>query len=119
MSMVSREIFCCFSGESHCSVRMLCSRSASLMMMTRMSLAMESSILRKYSACARAGLSKWSPLMWLTPSTSSATSSPNSRRRSSSVFPVSSTTSCRRPAAMVTESSWSSVRVTATATLCV
>ena len=46
MSRVSRAIFCCFSGFRCSSVRMLCRRSASLMMTTRTSVTMASSILR-------------------------------------------------------------------------
>ena len=59
------------------SVRMLCSRSASLIRMTRTSCAIASSILRKLSACgsSRDWNSIWSSLD--TPSTMSATGLPN------------------------------------------
>ena len=58
-------------------VRMLCVRSASLTKMTRRSFAIASSILRKLSACASSRLLNFSWSILLTPSTSSATSSPN------------------------------------------
>ena len=49
-----------FIGGMTPSVRMLCMRSASLTMMTRMSRTMASSILRKLSACA-----SWRFLNWI------------------------------------------------------
>ena len=75
-------------------VRMLCTRSASLMKMTRRSRAIDSSILRKFSACADWRLSKCSPASLVTPSTSPATSRPKRFSTSSAVTGVSSTTSC-------------------------
>jgi len=48
----SRAIDCCLTGGRLASVRMLCRRSASLMMMTRMSLAIARNILRRFSTCA-------------------------------------------------------------------
>ena len=76
-------------------VRMLCSRSASLMTRTRGSLAMATTILRTVSACAASPNLTLSSLV--TPSTSSATWSPKSRRRVSRPYSVSSTVSCSRP----------------------
>ena len=105
------------SGFWYFSVRMLCSRSASLISTTRMSLAMARNILRRVSAWASSRLAKFSWLSLVTPSTSRATSSPNCSRTTSSVQPsTSSTQSCSRPAAMVVASSIRSVRITATAT---
>ena len=51
MSRVSCAILIRRSSGRWCSVRMLCSRSASLTRMTRMSSTIASSILRKFSAC--------------------------------------------------------------------
>src|SRR6266571_3002966 len=51
MSRVSCAMRCCASGFMWARVRMLCVRSASLTRMTRMSLAIATSILRKFSAC--------------------------------------------------------------------
>ena len=51
MSSVSSAMRARFSGGTKCSVRMLCSRSASLTSSTRTSSAMASSSLRKFSAC--------------------------------------------------------------------
>ena len=51
MSSVSWEVRFCFHSGMAAIVRMLWSRSASLMMMTRGSRAMAMSILRKVAAC--------------------------------------------------------------------
>ena len=51
----------------------------------------------------------------MTPSTSRATSSPNSLRTSSSSASVSSTVSCSSAAVIVAESSFSSAQISATA----
>ena len=74
---------------------MLCVRSASLTMITRMSRTMASSILRKLSACASARLLNWIWSSLLTPSTSSATSVPKRVVISSLAVGVSSMTSWR------------------------
>ena len=76
---------------------MLCSRSASLTRMTRMSSTIASSILRKFSAC-RSSLdeNEIAPSL-VTPSTTCATSAPNSSLIRSIGVCVSSTMSCRRP----------------------
>ena len=79
---------------------MLCRRSASLTMMTRMSSTMASSILRKLSAWRSSAEKKSSLLSLVTPSTQRATSSPNSLRTCSTVTLVSSTTSCSSPVSM-------------------
>ena len=56
------------------SVRMLCSRSASLTMMTRMSVTIASSILRMLSACRSSRECRFSLPILVTPSTQRATS---------------------------------------------
>ena len=64
------------SGPTASSVRMLCSRSASLIRMTRTSRAIASSILRKFSACASSCVSNSILSSLETPSTRSATGLP-------------------------------------------
>ena len=66
-----------FGVENIRSVRMLCRRSASLTITTRTSLTMASSILRTFSAWRASGASRSSRLIFVTPSTSRATSGPN------------------------------------------
>ena len=92
-------------------VRMLCVRSASLTRMTRRSRTIASSILRKLSACASSRLLNliWSSLV--TPSTSSATSAPKRSASSSFGVGVSSMTSCRMAATMVSASRCRSARM--------
>ncbi len=82
------------SGRKAPRVRMLCSRSASLTMMTRMSRDIASTIFWKFSAWATALSSKAIWVSLETPSTSSATGAPNWRARASLPTPVSSITSC-------------------------
>ena len=96
MSSVSRAIRLRCAGAIASSVRMLCSRSASLIRMTRTSRAIASSILRKLSACtsSRDVNSIWSSLD--TPSTMSATGLPNVVSSSFLVTEVSSITSCSK-----------------------
>src|SRR5213596_675691 len=64
---------------------MLCRRSASLIISTRRSRAMATSILRKFSAWRSSREENASLPIFVTPSTSSAISAPNSRSRSSLV----------------------------------
>ena len=94
ISKVSRAMRLRFSSLIASRVRILCKRSASLIMITRTSLTIASIILRKFSACASSldSNSRWVNL--LTPSTNSATSSPNSLLRCSFAVSVSSITSC-------------------------
>ena len=74
-------------------------------------------ILRRLSAFCSSRLVKSSLSSLVTPSTSWATSSPNSVRMVSSVMSLqSSTVSCRKPAAMVGASIIRSVRMLATDT---
>ena len=68
---------CLHSGRAAI-VRMLWSRSASLMSRTRMSLAMATSILRMVAACWASLVSNWSRSSLVTPSTMAATSGPKS-----------------------------------------
>ena len=100
-SMVSRALSRRFCSGQASPVRMLCSRSQSLMIITRTSRLMASSILRRFSACSSSMLENWILVSLVTPSTSRATSSPKAAFRSSSVVGVSSTTSCSRAAAML------------------
>ncbi len=97
---------------------MLCSRSASLMRITRTSRAIASSILRKFSACASAA--DWNSILssFETPSTSSATGLPKVSEISSFVTLVSSVTSCRSAAISVWPSRCQSARISATASGC-
>ncbi|MNT38643.1 hypothetical protein D3C72_1748460 [compost metagenome] len=96
-------------------VRILCRRSASLTMMTRMSRAIASSILRKFSACADS-------LVWYSsrssldrPSTRSAMVRPNFSLSVGLLTPVSSSTSCISAAAKPCASRRQSVSIAATA----
>jgi hypothetical protein len=82
MSMVSRAIFSCFSGGWYPRVCMLWRRSASLTMITRMSVAMARIILRMFSACCSSLVLNCILLILVTPSTMLAVSLP--KRRSSS-----------------------------------
>ncbi|MNC88438.1 hypothetical protein D3C83_42530 [compost metagenome] len=97
---------------------MLCSRSASLIRMTRTSRAMASSILRKFSAWASACDSNSILSSLETPSTSSATGLPKLREISVLVIEVSSITSWRRAAVSACESRCHSARMLATASGC-
>lgn len=88
------------------------------MTMTRMSLLIAMSILRRLLTCAwlRDSISRL--LILVTPSTSSATVSPNFLRMSSSVYSVSSTVSCKTAARKVSLSMRKSERMMATSTGC-
>src|SRR5689334_10065570 len=121
MSRVSSAMRCALSGRSTSIVRMLWSRSASLMKMTRRSRDIDSSMRRKFSACAASRLSKCSPDSLVTPSTSDATSLPQCFSTSASDTSVSSTTSCSNAAhASVVSSRFSSrsTRIRHTSTAC-
>ena len=100
--------------------RMLCRRSASLMSTARMSRRIESRSWRKLFSClARSGCPGVCDLGLVTTCTRKATSSPNSRRMSSMLVGVSSTTSCKKPAATELASIMkSSAMIVATATGC-
>ena len=113
ISRTSRDLRSCFSLGRYRSVRMLCSRSASLMTSTRISRDIATTILRTVSASADSPYLTLSSLV--TPSTSAATSSPNSPRSSVSVYGVSSTVSCSSAAQIVSVFMPSSARMVATA----
>ena len=83
---------------------MLCSLSASLMMSTRRSLAIATSILRSEAAWWRSRVVNSTRSSLVTPSTILATSAPKSASTSASVRSVSSMTSCSRAAATLTSS---------------
>ena len=93
---------------------MLCNRSASLTRITRASFTIASSILRKFSACRSSLDENGIVLIFVTPSTTCATSGPNSSLTRSMVVNVSSTTSCSSPAAMATSSNFMSATSAAT-----
>ena len=76
-------------------VRMLCSRSASLIRITRMSLTIASSIFRKLSACTSALVRVGRLVSLLSPSTTWASSSPKAAASSPRPTSVSSRTSWR------------------------
>ena len=104
------------SADCAPSVRMLCRRSASLIRMTRRSRDIASSILRKLSAAASWRSAKRSLSSLVTPSTSSATVSPNCVARSWRESGVSSMVSCRIAATSVSMSRPCSASTWATAT---
>jgi hypothetical protein len=116
MSSVSRAIRSCFVSGSDAMVRMLWRRSASLMIRTRMSFAIATSILRIVAACCASLESNWSRSSFVTPSTIALTSGPKSRSSSSLVTAVSSTASWSSAAATVTSSRPSSATIIATPT---
>ena len=77
MSIVSRDFEICFSGDWNCMVRVLCSRSAILIRMTRMSRLMAMNILRRFSICCSSSVEYSTRVSLVTPSTSAATVAPN------------------------------------------
>src|SRR5437764_751953 len=104
ISRVSRAMRSCFSGRTCIRVRMLCSRSASLISTTRTSSLIARNVLRRLSVWRSMGVlpsldTRGSCASLVTPSTRRATSSPKSSRMSSRVRAVSSTVSCSKPAA--------------------
>ena len=113
--IVSLEIFNCFSRFMLSIVRMLCSRSASLIKITRGSSVSVSNIFLKFSAC-------WLVLVSITfeilvsPSTIFEISVPKSRSTSSRVTSVSSTVSCNKAQmVLLTPRPISSTQIMATA----
>ena len=76
MSRVSCAMRRCLNSGSDAIVRMLWSRSASLMSRTRMSFAIATSILRSVAACCASLESNWRRSSLVTPSTMVATSAP-------------------------------------------
>ena len=80
-----------------------------------MSSTIASSIFRKFSACRSSLEANRIALIFVTPSTTWATSGPNSSSIRSIVVRVSSTTSWSSPAATATTSSFMSARKSATA----
>ena len=96
-------------------MRMLCSRSASLMSTTRMSSAIARNIFRMFSACCCSWLWVLNFESLVTPSTRWATSGPNRSSTSARLYSVSSGTSWRSAAATATGSMPSSARIWAEA----
>ena len=115
MSSVSWAMRCCFAIGMAAIVRMLCSRSASLMTSTRRSRAMATSILRIVAACWASRESNWMRSSLVTPSTIWATSLPKSASTSASVISVSSTASWSSAAATEISSRPMSATMRATA----
>ena len=115
-SMVSRALNRRRSSRRAASVRMLCRRSASLTMITRMSLDMARNILRSVSACFSSMLSTSMLVSLVTPSTSSATVSPNRPDTSASEVSVSSTVSCSSAAHTTSQSILRAAKMMATST---
>ncbi len=118
MSRVSRAVRSCLCSGMAAMVRMLWRRSESLMMRTRRSLAMATSIFRIDAACWASLVSNLMRSSLVTPSTMAVTSAPKSASRSSRVMPVSSTASWSKAAATVTSSSPRSATMRATASGC-
>ncbi len=116
MSRVSSAVRRCFHSGITDKVRMLWSRSASLMTRTRQSLAMATSIFRIVAACCASFESNRNLSSFVTPSTIPATAGPNSASIWARVTPVSSTASWRSAAAALTVSSPRSAMIVATAT---
>ena len=81
--MVSKDFFFCLAGVWYSMVRILWSRSAILMRMTRMSLLMAKSILRRFSICSSSMLLYFTRVSFVTPSTMSAMVGLNCRAISS------------------------------------
>ena len=120
-SLVSMAMRIRFLAATCCRVLILCKRSANLMMITRISLAMDNNILRNVSACRSSRLNDFLPLISLilvTPLTRLAISLLKFSFRSSRVKPVSSTTSCSSPAVMVVLSILNLARIAATLRQC-
>ncbi len=116
MSSVSCAVRRCFHSGMTEIVRMLCSLSASLMMSTRQSFAMATSILRTVAACWASLESNWSRSSFVTPSTIAPTSGPNCSATWDSVILVSSTASCSSAEATDRASRPRSATIVATAT---
>ena len=129
MSRVSWDMRNCCSGVSDCSVRMLCSRSASLMKTTRRSSAIATSIFLRFSAwlaplkpLPRRGVtfmvvSEILPSL-VVASTSLAISGPNFSTISLFSTPQFSSTSCSKAAASELASSCRFTRIIATCNGC-
>ena len=115
MSMVSMDLEICFSGVWYSMVRVLWSRSAILMRITRMSLLMAMNILRRFSICCSSRVEYSTRVSLVTPSTRSATVSPNSSAISSWLESVSSMQSCSRAPRMESVSRPISATISATA----
>ena len=74
--MVSKAFFFCLAGVWYSMVRMLWSRSAILMRITRMSRLMAKSIFLRFSICSSSMVEYFTRVSLVTPSTTSATVTP-------------------------------------------
>ena len=99
----------------YCRVRVLCSRSAILIRMTRMSLDIAMNILRRFSICCSSVVEYCTRVSFVTPSTSSATVCPNMWEISSKLASVSSRQSCSSAATIASVSRPISATISATA----
>jgi hypothetical protein len=111
MSSDSPAFLSCLACGMNCMVRMLCSRSASLIMTA---LASADSA----AAITRAALRRPWPLAWSSAAVSvtrAATLAPNSRISAASVYGVSSIVSCSSPAHSISSSAPASAKIAATA----
>ena len=96
--MFSSALSRCFCGVIYSMVRILCKRSASLIIITLISSDMAMSIFRIFSACCSSREEKGTLPSLVTPLIKLAISLPNIFVISSKVMSVSSTTSCSKPA---------------------
>ena len=115
ISIVSRLFSRCFLGDWYSMVRILCSRSQTLMRITRISRLMAMSILRRFSICSSSLVTNCILVSLVTPSTSSATAGLNFLAISSWVEAVSSMQSWSRAATSASMSSSRSATISATA----
>ena len=97
----------------------LCSLSESLMISTLISLDMARNIFLRFSAWRSSLFLNFREPSLVTPSTRSPTSSPKSSISCFSVYSVSSTTSCKSPATIVSSSMPRSASISATAMGCI
>ena len=117
--MFSSALSRCFCGVIYSMVRILCKRSASLIIITLISSDMAMSIFRIFSACCSSREEKGTLPSLVTPLIKLAISLPNIFVISSKVMSVSSTTSCSKPATTQGVSMPSSTKIQAAATGCV
>ena len=114
ISFVSIAISFLFSGERNCNVSILFNLSANFIIITLRSFANERKSLVKFSACLCSFERKAIFSTFVTPSTSKATSEPNSFSISDNFTSVSSTTSCNNALMTVVWSIFQSIKIFAT-----
>ena len=120
ISIVSLDILIfLLSSVTDCKVLMLCNLSASFTKRTLISFEVASISFLKFSALEFSFALSSSAEIFVTPSTKSATSNPNSFFTDSYVAFVSSMVSCNNPVTIVALSNFNSVKMSATATGCI